>query len=225
LVLSNSGETAELRDVVAYARLSRVPLLAIVGRPGSSLAEAADVALVLPTIAEACPLGMAPTTSTTMMLVLGDALAVALMERRGFSAESFQVLHPGGRLGRRFIKVEDIMHTGAELPLAAPFTPMSEAILTMTEKRFGCLGVVDADGRLTGIITDGDLRRHMDSGLLGARADQVMTGGPKTIRAGALAAEALGLMNAHNITCLFVTDDNRPKGIIHVHDILRAGIA
>jgi len=225
LVLSNSGETTELRDVVAYARLSRVPLVAMVGRSGSSLAEAADVALILPAVAEACPLGIAPTTSTTMMLVLGDALAVALMERRGFSAESFQVLHPGGRLGRRFIKVEDIMHTGAELPLTGPQTPMSEAILMMTEKRFGCLGVVGPEGRLEGIITDGDLRRHMGSDLLQARADQVMTAGPKTIRPGALAAEALGLMNAHNITCLFVTEAGRPAGIVHVHDILRAGIA
>ena len=225
LVLSNSGETSELSDMVAYARLRRVPLLAMVGRAGSSLAEAADVALVLPGVAEACPLGLAPTTSTTMMLVLGDALAVALMTRRGFSADDFQHLHPGGRLGRRFIKVEDIMHRAGELPLAAPEAPMSEAILVMTEKRFGCLGVVDAQGRILGIVTDGDLRRHMGAGLLAARIEEVMTAAPKTIRPRALAAEALGFMNANNITSLFVTVDDVPQGIVHIHDILRAGIA
>ena len=225
LLLSNSGETAELRDLVAYARLSRVPLLALVGRAKSSLAEAADVALVLPPVAEACPLGLAPTTSTTLMLALGDALAVALMVRRGFTPDQFQVLHPGGRLGRRFVKVEDIMHRGGELPLAAPDLAMSEALIVMTEKRFGCLGIVDAAGRLIGIVTDGDLRRHMADDLLRLPASAVMTAQPKTIRPKALAAEALGFMNAHNITSLFAVEDGRPEGIVHVHDILRAGIA
>jgi arabinose-5-phosphate isomerase len=225
MALSNSGETAELRDLVAYARLVRVPLLAVVGRARSSLGEAADVALVLPAATEACPLGLAPTTSTTMMLALGDALAVALMERRGFTADQFQVLHPGGRLGRRFVKVEDIMHGPEELPLAPPETPMSDALLTMTERRFGCLGIVDGKGRLAGIVTDGDLRRHMADDLLRLTAGEVMTAGPKTIRPTALAAEALGYMNAHNITCLFAVEEGRPVGIVHVHDILRAGIA
>jgi arabinose-5-phosphate isomerase len=225
VVLSNSGETVELRDFVAFSRLRRVPLVAIVGRAKSSLAEAADVALVLPPVAEACPLGLAPTTSTTMMMALGDALAVALMERRGFTADQFHNLHPGGRLGRRFVKVEDIMHEGDELPLTGPAVAMSDALLIMTEKRFGCLGIVGDDGRLTGIITDGDLRRHMQDDLLRLAAGAVMTPAPKTIRPKALAAEALGLMNAHNITCLFVTQDGRPCGIVHVHDILRAGIA
>ena len=225
VVLSNSGETAELRDLVAFARLRRVPLVAIVGRAKSSLAEAADVALVLPSVAEACPLGLAPTTSTTMMLALGDALAVALMQRHGFTADQFHSLHPGGRLGRRFVKVEDIMHEGDELPLAGPEVPMSEALLIMTEKRFGCLGIVDGEARLVGIVTDGDLRRHMQDDLLELKAGAVMTPDPKAIRPKALAAEALGLMNAHNITCLFVTEDGRPRGIVHVHDILRAGIA
>ncbi len=225
LALSNSGETAELRDLVAFTRLARVPLVALVGRAGSSLAEAADAALILPTVAEACPLGLAPTTSTTMMLALGDALAVALMERRGFSADRFEVLHPGGRLGRRFVKVEDVMHEGRELPLTAPETPVSEAILVMTEKRFGCVGVTDPSGRLIGVVTDGDLRRHMGQRLLGHSAGEIMTRGPKTIRRRALAAEALGYMNANSITSLFVAEDGVPEGIVHIHDILRAGIA
>jgi arabinose-5-phosphate isomerase len=225
LALSNSGETAELKDMIAYTRLLRIPLVAIVGRGGSSLAEAADAALVLPPAPEACPLGLAPTTSTTMMLALGDALAVALMERRGFSPDQFQVLHPGGRLGSRFIRVEDVMHGPEELPLTAPQTPMAEAIIEMTRRSFGCVGVLDPEGRLAGIVTDGDLRRHMSGRLLELTAGEVMTREPKTIRPGALAAEALGAMQANQITCLFVVEDGAPKGIVHVHDILRAGIA
>lgn len=225
VAISNSGETAELRDIVAYARFLGTPLIAIVGRDGSALADAADVALVLPKVAEACPLGLAPTTSTTMTLVLGDALAVALMDRKGFSAEEFHVLHPGGRLGRRFVKVEDVMHTGAALPLVRITTPMSDAVLLMTEKCFGCVGIVDEGGCLTGIITDGDLRRHMTDNLFQKTAGHLMTPEPKSIRPKALAAEALGFMNAAKITGLFVTDENRPVGFIHMHDILRSGIA
>jgi len=234
LALSNSGETAELNDLVAYAKFRGIPLLAMVGKAPSTLAAAADVALVLPVMAEACPMGLAPTTSTTMMLALGDALAVAMMDRRGFSPDQFQVLHPGGRLGREFVRVDDLMHKGGELPLCGSETAMSAAILTMTEKRFGCVGVVDGAGALIGIVTDGDLSRHMGDGLMRKAVGEVMTSAPKTIRAGALAAEALGFMNANKITCLFVTDDsqqgdggsgNMPVGILHVHDILRAGIA
>jgi len=225
LALSNSGDTAELKDLIAYTRLLRIPLVGIVGRAGSSLAEAADATLVLPATPEACPLGLAPTTSTTMMLALGDALAVALMERKGFTPESFQVLHPGGRIGSRFIRVADVMHGPDELPLVAPDVPMAEAVLEMTRGRFGCVGVLDAAGRLAGIVTDGDLRRHMSDRLLTLTAGEVMTREPKTIRAGALAAEALGLMQATKITCLFVVEDGRPRGVVHVHDILRAGIA
>ena len=225
LTLSNSGETAELNDLVAYAKFRRIPLLAMVGKAHSTLQAAADVTLVLPAMAEACPMGLAPTTSTTMMLGLGDALAVALMERRGFSPDQFQVLHPGGRLGREFIKVEDLMHLGSELPLCADDAVMSVVLLTMTEKRFGCVGVLDSAGALRGIVTDGDLSRHMDDGLMRKTVSDVMTHDPKTIRPKALAAEALGFMNANNITCLFVTEDGLPKGILHVHDILRAGIA
>lgn len=225
ILLSNSGETEELRDLVAYARLRGTRLIAIVGRQDSSLAEAADIVLALPGAPEACPLGLAPTTSTTMMMALGDALAVSLMQRRGFSEDHFQVLHPRGRLGRRFVKVEDIMHAGEALPLVGPDLPMSRAILVMTEKRFGLVGVTDSDGHLVGVVTDGDLARHMGEDLLRRRAGEIMTRTPKTIRPKALAAEALGYMNANKITCLFVLDGKRPLGILHVHDILRAGIA
>lgn len=227
LVLSNSGDTAELKDLVAYTRFRGIPLVAMVGRAGSPLAEAADVALVLPQMPEACPMGLAPTTSTTMMLALGDALAVALMHRRGFTPDQFRVLHPGGRLGRDFIKVEDIMHTGDAMPLVRSGAPMSDAILVMTESGFGCAGVTGPDGKLIGIVTDGDLRRNMAGDLLRLAVDEVMTAAPKTIRPKALAAEALGLMNSANqpFTALFATDDDVPAGFIHMHDILRAGIA
>jgi arabinose-5-phosphate isomerase len=225
ICLSNSGETPELTDVVTYARRFAIPLVAIIGRAGSALQQAADVALVLPDAPEACPMGLAPTTSTTMMLALGDALAVALLERKGFSADDYRVFHPGGKLGRRLIKVADLMHAGDEVPLIAADRSMSEALLVMTAKTFGCVGVVSGKGALIGIVTDGDLRRHMDPGLLERRVDEVMTRGPKTIGAQALAAEALGRMNAANITSLFVTESERPVGIVRMHDCLRAGVA
>jgi len=225
LCLSNSGETPELTDVVTYARRFGIPLIAIVGRAGKSLQAAADITLVLPAAPEACPMGLAPTTSTTMMLGLGDALAVALLERRGFSADDYRVFHPGGKLGRRLVKVGDLMHPGEEMPLIGPDRPMSEALLVMTAKTFGCVGVIDAGGGLIGIVTDGDLRRHMDPDLLHRRVEDIMTRGPKTIRPGALAAEALGRMNTGNITCLFVTEAGRPVGIVRMHDCLRAGVA
>jgi arabinose-5-phosphate isomerase len=225
LALSNSGETAELGDIVAYTRRFRIPLIAMTRRDGSSLADAADVTLLLPDSAEACPMGLAPTTSTTMMLALGDALAVALLERKGFSQSDFQRLHPGGQLGRRLLRAADIMHAGAAMPLVAFGTGMAEAILVMTAKSFGCVGVTDA-GRLDGIITDGDLRRHMGDDLLRSAVEKVMNPQPKTIRPQALAAEALGQMNEHAITSLFVVDETRrPLGILHIHDCLRAGMA
>jgi arabinose-5-phosphate isomerase len=181
--------------------------------------------LILPPSPEACPLGLAPTTSTTLMLALGDALAVALLERRGFSAADFKVFHPGGQLGRQLLRVTEMMHTDAELPLAPLDIKVSEAILIMTAKRFGCVGLTDRDGNLAGIITDGDLRRHMNPDLLSLSAETVMTANPKTIRPSTLAGEALGIMNALAITSLFVTDEGRPVGIIHIHDCLRAGVA
>jgi arabinose-5-phosphate isomerase len=226
IALSNSGDTAELADILAYTSRFRIPLIAMTRRSESALAEGADVALVLPASAEACSLGLAPTTSTTMMLALGDALAVALLERRGFSAEDFQALHPGGQLGRQLLRVADIMHEGAAVPLVERGTSMADTILIITAKSFGCAGVTDEAGRLIGIITDGDLRRHMGAALLAERVETVMTPTPKTIRPQALAAEALGQMNAEAITSLFVVDDAwRPLGILHIHDCLRAGIS
>jgi arabinose-5-phosphate isomerase len=225
LALSNSGKTAELLDIVAYTRRTQIPLIAIVGKAPSQLAAAADVSLVLPATPEACPLGLAPTTSTTMMMALGDALAVALLERRGFSAEDFQALHPGGSLGARLQRVCDLMHGPERLPLARLETPMSEAILVMSAQPFGCVGIVDHDGRLVGIITDGDLRRHMQADLLRLEASQVMTPAPKTIRPQALAAEAVGLLNAKRILSLFVVEDGRPVGLVQLYDCLRAGVS
>lgn len=225
LALSNSGETPELGNLVAYTRRFSIPLVAMTGRPASTLVDTADVALVLPDSPEACPMGLAPTTSTTVMLALGDAIAVALLERKGFSAENFHVFHPGGRLGQRLVRVRDIMHGGAAVPLATFGTAMAEALLTMTAKSFGCVGITDREGVLAGIVTDGDLRRHMSENLLALSAETVMTPAPKVISPDALAAEALALMNGASITSLFVVADRRPVGIVHVHDCLRAGVA
>jgi arabinose-5-phosphate isomerase len=228
LALSNSGETAELADLIAHTRRFGLPLVGIAGRAGSTLVAASDVALVLPPANEACPMGLAPTTSTTMQMALGDALAVALLTRRGFGAADFRRFHPGGKLGAQLRRVRELMHSGDELPLAGPDTAMPEALVLMTQKRFGCLGVVDAAGRLAGILTDGDLRRAMGPDLLSRRVGDVMTPGPRSIGPDALAAEALHVMNARErpITALFVVDGaGCPVGILHVHDLLRAGVA
>lgn len=228
LALSNSGETAELADLVAHSRRFALPLVAITARADSTLARAADVALILPKAAEACPMGLAPTTSTTMQMALGDAIAVALLTRRGFTAADFRRIHPGGRLGARLRRVRELMHTGPAMPLAPPDMPMAAALVLMTEKRFGCLGVTGAGGVLDGIITDGDLRRAMEPGLLLRQVADVMTLSPRSIGPDALAVEALHLMNAHErpVTTLFVVDAaGRPVGILHVHDLLRAGLA
>ncbi len=227
LALSNSGETAELADLVAHTRRFALPLVAITGRAGSTLARAADVVLLLPPAAEACPLGLAPTTSTTMQLALGDALAVALLRRRGFGPADFRRFHPGGRLGARLQRVRDLMHGGDALPLVAPETPMHKAVVRMSEKRFGCLGVVDAAGHLCGVLTDGDLRRAMAPDLLTRTIGELMTRNPRTIAPDALVGEALHAMNAGGrpITTLFVVEDGLPVGILHVHDLLRGGAA
>jgi len=227
LVLSNSGETPELADIVAYTRRFSIPLIGVAGRAGSTLLRKSDVALLLPPAAEACDSGIVPTTSTTMTLALGDALAVTLMQHRRFTPEHFRQFHPGGKLGAQLSQVRDLMHRGAELPLVASGTPMSEALLTISQKGFGVVGVSGAGDALLGVITDGDLRRHMQ-GLLELSADQVMTREPLTIAPDALAGEALALMNAHKVTCLFVLDPGdggRPAGIVHIHDCLRAGVA
>ncbi len=228
LALSNSGESDELADIIAYSRRFNIPLIAITGGRASTLAQAADVVLLLPRAPEACPMGLAPTTSTTVMMAVGDALAIALLERKGFSSDDFQRFHPGGKLGRRLLRVADIMHTGDAVPLIAPHTPMSEAILVMTAKSFGCVGVCEDGGRLVGVITDGDLRRHMDDGLLSRQVAEVMHSSPKTIGANRLAGEALGLMTDRKpaTTSLFVVDEAAcPIGFVHMHDCLRAGVA
>lgn len=221
LVLSNSGETPELADIVAHTRRFAIPLIGVAGRAGSTLLRQADVAILLPPAPEACDTGIVPTTSTTMTLALGDALAVALMERRRFTPDQFRVFHPGGRLGARLARVDDLMHT--DLPLVRAGTPMGEALLAMSGKGFGVVGIVGEAGDLEGIITDGDLRRHLD-GLLARRAGEVMTRRPRTIPAGALAQAAVAAMNEAKITALFVVEGRRPVGLIHIHDCLRAGI-
>ena len=225
LVLSNSGETPELADLVAYTRRFDIPLIGVAGRAGSTLLRQADIAIVLPDVPEACRQGIVPTSSTTMTLALGDALAIALMEHRAFTPENFREFHPGGKLGARLSKVADLMHRGAAMPIVAPDAPMADALLTMTQKGFGVVGI-SADGeRLAGIITDGDLRRHMD-GLLQRTAAEVMTPDPLTVPTEALAERAVAIMNARKITTLFAVDDaGRLAGLLHIHDCLRAGIA
>ena len=226
LALSKTGETRELADVIAYAKRFAIPLIAITAAADSALGRAADVVLVIPNAPEAADELNAPTTSTTLQLAMGDALAVALLERRGFRPQDFRVLHPGGKLGAMLRTVSDLMHGADELPLVAAATPMKEALLVMTEKRWGIVGVTDGAGKLAGAITDGDLRRHID-GLLTHTAGEVMTPGPrKTVPPAMLASEALALMSdpAPAVTVLFVVDGGRPVGILHVHDILRAGV-
>ncbi len=223
--LSNSGETAELADMIDFCKRFEIPLISITGRAGSSLTEASDAPMVIPTAAEACPMGLAPTTSTTVMLALGDAISVALLEKRGFSRDDFQTFHPGGKLGRRLLKVRDIMHGGSELPLVKPDCPMSDALILMTEKGLGCVGIEDANGMLAGIITDGDLRRHMSPGLTTMAVTDVMTVGAKTLHPENLASEALHVLNEYKITNAFVVDEGRPVGVLHIHDCLRAGVA
>ena len=225
LVLSNSGETPELADIIAHTRRFGIPLIGVAGRAGSTLLRQADVALLLPNAPEACDQGIVPTTSTTMTLALGDALAIALMEHRRFTPDQFRVFHPGGKLGAKLATVAQLMHD--DPPLVPESQPMTETLLEMTRRGFGVVGVTDAAGRLAGIVTDGDLRRHMQ-GLLTHSAGEVMTAKPKTIAPDALAQQALALMQDRKITSLFVVDpagDGRALGLIHVHDCLRAGVA
>lgn len=224
IAMSWSGETVELTGLINHSGRFAVPLIAITSNPESALARAAEVVLTLPAAKEACPHGLAPTTSTTMQLALGDALAITLLESRGFTAKDFKLLHPGGKLGATLKHVSDVMHSGEKLPLAPETVAMRDAILTMTEKSFGCLGVVSDDGRLVGIITDGDLRRHMANDLLDHRVGDIMTKNPKVVSPDMLASAALETINASNISALFVVENERPVGIIHVHDLLRIGV-
>ena len=225
VAFSWSGETVELGNIVSYSRRFAVPLIAVTSNPRSTLAEAAELVLAMPQAKEACPHGLAPTTSTVMQLALGDCLAMALLDSKGFTARDFKALHPGGQLGARLKFVSDLMHKGDRLPLTAADAVMTEAIVVMTEKALGCLGVVDDNGFLKGIITDGDLRRHMGDGLLSKRAQEIMTPAPKTVSPDLLASAALEMINSSKITTLFVVENGRPVGIIHIHDLLRAGVA
>ena len=225
IALSWSGETAELKNLIDYSRRFRIGLIAITADGASTLAKAADVTLVLPQAREACPLNLAPTTSSLMQLALGDALATALLESRGFTAIDFRNLHPGGRLGAALTFVRDLMHSGAEMPLKPVGTRMSDALVEMSAKGVGCVGITGAAGDLVGIITDGDLRRHMRPDLLEALVEDVMTRGPTTIRPDQLASEALEMLNSKKRTVLFVVEGRRPVGVVHMHDLLRAGVA
>jgi arabinose-5-phosphate isomerase len=225
MALSWSGETAELKNLIDYSRRFRIGLVAMTANAQSTLGQAADVVLQLPQVREACPHNLAPTTSSLMQLALGDALAIALLESRGFTALDFRNLHPGGRLGAALRFTRDLMHTGETVPLKPLGTRMSDAIVEMSTKGFGCVGIVDAQGQLMGIITDGDLRRHMRPDLLELTVEEVMTRRPKTARPDQLASEILEILNSSKITALFVVDNARPVGIVHLHDLLRAGVA
>ncbi|OWV85746.1 D-arabinose 5-phosphate [Rhizobium sp. R635] len=226
LAISKGGESAELKSIISYTRRFSIPLIAITCSERSSLASAADIILLVPNEQEACPNGLAPTTSTLMQLALGDALAVALLEARGFTATDFHVFHPGGKLGASLMHVADIMHTGEKLPLVAKGTPMPEAITVLSRKHFGCVGVLDGDGRLCGIVTEGDMARNLTRNLADLAVDDIMTKTPKTVKPTMLATAALALLNQHHIGALIVIDeDNRPVGLVHFHDLLRIGVA
>ncbi len=225
LALSWSGETAELAAVIDFSRRHGVPLIGVSSNAESTLARAADIAITLPIAREACPHNLAPTTSSLMQLALGDALAIALLESRGFTASDFKAFHPGGKLGAQLTLVREVMHCGDRLPLAPGGTAMSEALLIMTERSFGCLGITGENGGLVGIITDGDLRRNMNPDLLKKTAQNVMTGAPKTVAPDTLVSVTLEILTSQSITALFVVDDGLPVGIVHIHDLLRIGAA
>ena len=225
LALSWSGEQPEMRNLITYAKRFRIALIAMTADARSTLGQAADVALALPRAREACPHNLAPTTSSVMMLALGDALAVALLEGRGFTPGDFSVLHPGGKLGAMLKYTRDLMHAGDAIPLRPTGTKMSDALVEMSAKGFGCVGIIDGNGQIVGIVTDGDLRRHMRADLMTVCVDEVMTKNPKTISRDLLASEALEILNSSKITALLVTDAKKPVGIVHLHDLLRAGVA
>ncbi|MCM2454546.1 KpsF/GutQ family sugar-phosphate isomerase [Rhizobium sp. CG4] len=226
LAISKGGESAELRSTIDYTRRFSIPLIALTCSENSSLAKAADIVLLVPNEQEACPHGLAPTTSTLMQLALGDALAVALLEARGFTAGDFRVFHPGGKLGASLAQVGDIMHTGERVPLVAKGTLMPEAVKVLSHKHFGCVGILDEDGRLCGIVTEGDLARNLSRDLSGLQVDDIMTRTPKVVKTTMLATSALAFLEKHQIGALIVVDDeNRPLGLVHFHDFLRLGVA
>lgn len=226
LAMSWSGESAELYGIISYSRRFSIPLVALTAGANSTLAREADVVLLLPKEQEACPHGLAPTTSTMLQLAMGDALALALLEARGFTALDFRVFHPGGKLGAMLTHVGDLMHVGAEVPLVPVGTAVPEAIMMLAEKRFGCVGVVDADGKLRGIISDGDVARGLTRNLADMPVEEFMTPDPKMVKGDMLATSAMAILNQHNISALFVVDDEqRPAGLVHFHDLLRIGVA
>lgn len=225
IVISNSGESKELGDIINYSKRFNIPLIAITKVPESTVGKQADIILRLPDSGEACPMGLAPTTSTTGMLVWGDILAIALTERRGFTKTDYNIRHPGGKLGAILKKVSDLMHKGSEMPIVTEGTKMQDALLVMTSKMLGCVGIVDKNGKLTGIITDGDLRRFLSPDMFSKDVTELMTKNPKVISPDTLAAEAVAFMNDKKITQLFAVKDSKPVGVIHLHDYLRAGVA
>ncbi len=225
IALSNSGEAPELTDLIHYTRRFSIPLIAITSRPDSALGSAADLTLQLPAAPEVCPMGLAPTTSTTMMLALGDALAVAAMEMKGFTAEDYRHFHPGGKLGKTLLRVSEVMRGADNMPLVTESDAMSKVLVVMTHKSLGCAGIVDSSGTLIGIITDGDLRRHMEDGLLTRTAADIMNRSPTTVEPNLLAVEAIKILNEKARTQLFVVEKGKPVGVLHIHDLLRAGIA
>ncbi|MBM3094318.1 KpsF/GutQ family sugar-phosphate isomerase [Ensifer sp. T173] len=226
VLLSWSGETVELGNILTYSQRFNVPVISITSNADSTIARNSTIALVLPKVREACPHGLAPTTSAILQLAVGDALAIALLERRGFSPEDFKTFHPGGKLGSQLLLAQELAHCGDAVPLLPIGTLMGEAIIQMSSKGFGVVGIVDADGMLAGIITDGDLRRHMAKELLGLTVDLVMSHRPRVIQGNLLASAAMELMQSQKITVVFLTNDQgQPTGILHVHDLLRAGVA
>lgn len=225
VALSWSGESPELKGIVAYARRFSIPLVAITSGVNSALARESSVVLGLPKVAEACPHGLAPTTSSLLQLVIGDALAVALLEARGFTADHFRTFHPGGQLGANLTHIGDIMRRGENIPIVPPGTKMPAAVMMLSQKRLGCVCVVDEQGKLVGIVTDGDLARNLHRNLADLVVDEIMTRNPKTVQPETLASQAMALLNQHSISALVVTEEDRPVGIVHFHDLLRIGVA
>jgi arabinose-5-phosphate isomerase len=225
IAMSWSGESAELKSIVAYSRRFQIPLIAVTSGETSALAREADVVLTLPRVPEACPHGLAPTTSTLLQLVVGDALAIALLEAREFTPDQFRTFHPGGQLGASLMKVREMMHSGDSVPLAPVGSALKDAIVTLSKKRFGCVCIIDDAGRLAGIITDGDLARNLDKNLGGLTVDDIMTRTPKTIDPDTLAGEAIAILDEKRISALVVVEDGKPVGIVHFHDLLRVGVA
>ncbi len=221
MILSNSGETAEFNNIITYAKKINIPIVSITGNEQSFIASNSDIAIVLPKYNEAGPINLVPTTSTTLQLIIGDLIAIGLMHTKKFSESEFKLLHPSGKIGANLLNIEDVMHVGENIPLASQNTNIDEIILVMTNKRFGCIGLTDEKGILTGIITDGDLRRSINQNILNKPASDIMTYGPITIEKTKSVTDAVSLMNSKKITCLFVTQDNKPQGIVHLHDLIK----